>query len=278
MVDVVGQGRVEVAQGIVRQRGQVHDRVDPVELLHRDVAQVGVDLRDRREPVGIAERAAAIQVGVEPDDVVSRRLEDGDEDGADVAEMTGDEYAHRDQRLPPMPVRQPTTSLRQMNPSAMPSAARHSMPRSRSTAMNVSGENQSRPAWDGNEASRCATFAEACAEDSGTYRLVVPEVAVPLRHLVLEDRRPAEHLADDLADEPVVLVGVVAARREDQVGIQAGVGGDRLLRRLAEERQEAVPEVADVDPLLGDALEEALARSPAPRRHAPRPGRRARAR
>ena len=128
--------------------------------------------------------------------------------------------------------------------------------------MNVSGENQSRPAWDGNEASRCATFAEACAVDSGTYRLVVPEVAVPLRHLVLEDRRPAEHLPDDLADEPVVLVGVVAARGEDQVGIHAGVGGDRLLRRLAEERQEAVAEVADVDPLLGDALEEALRARP----------------
>ena len=104
VVDVVGQGRVEVAERIVRQRGQVDDRVDPVELLHGDVAQVGVDLRDRRQPVGVAERAAAIQVGVEPDDLVTGRLEDGDEDGADVAEMTGDENPHRDQCLPPMPV------------------------------------------------------------------------------------------------------------------------------------------------------------------------------
>ena len=89
------------------------------------------------------------------------------------------------------------------------------------------------------------------------------EVAIPLRHLVLEDRRPAEHLPDDLARR----AGDPGGRRRGagariRSGSSAGVGGDRLLRRHAEERQVAVPEVADVDPLLGDALEEALRARP----------------
>ena len=44
----------------------------------------------------LAERARREEVGVEPDDLVAGPLQHRDEDGADVAVVTGDEYAQGD--------------------------------------------------------------------------------------------------------------------------------------------------------------------------------------
>ena len=70
------------------------DRPDPVKLLQAHIAEVGVNLRDIRHVRRVAKRAPAVQVRVEPDDVMARRLKNGHHDGANVAEVAGDENAH----------------------------------------------------------------------------------------------------------------------------------------------------------------------------------------
>src|SRR5262249_38315605 len=60
------------------------------------------------------------------------------------------------------------THLVAWNASAKPSGALHWMPRSRSTASNVSARNQLRPACEGKERSTTSIFRRAVAAESGT--------------------------------------------------------------------------------------------------------------
>ena len=92
MVDVVGRLRVEVADRVVADRGEMDHGVEADEVLALDVADVRahrLDLGWRRP-----ERAGGEEVGVEADDLVAGPLEHGDEHGADVAVVAGDENAH----------------------------------------------------------------------------------------------------------------------------------------------------------------------------------------
>jgi hypothetical protein len=97
VVDVERRLGPVVAQRVVRDRSEVHDRVEAREVVDRDVADVAPQRGDRLRLV--AEAAARVQAGVEPDHLVPRRLEERDEDGADVAVVTGDENSHAP--LPP---------------------------------------------------------------------------------------------------------------------------------------------------------------------------------
>ena len=55
--------------------------------------------------------------------------------------------------------------------------------------------------------------------ETGTNTFGVAEVAVVLRDLVLEDQVVAPRVPRELADEPVILVEVVAGVREDQLRV-----------------------------------------------------------
>ena len=94
MIDVICQGGIEVAERIIGKGREMDDRLDPVELLQAHIAEVGVNLRDIRHVRRVSKRAPAVQVRVEPDDVMARGLKNGHHDSADVAEVAGDENAH----------------------------------------------------------------------------------------------------------------------------------------------------------------------------------------
>ena len=73
-VDVVGPLLVEVADRIVGERRQVDDRVEPLEVRGRHVANVAMHGHDRPEVA--PEVAPAVEARVEPDDVVARAGDD----------------------------------------------------------------------------------------------------------------------------------------------------------------------------------------------------------
>ncbi len=70
-VDVVRPLLVEVADRVVRQRRQVDDRVEPLEVRRRHVADVASHASGSRAR-SVAEVASLVEARVEPDDVVAR--------------------------------------------------------------------------------------------------------------------------------------------------------------------------------------------------------------
>jgi hypothetical protein len=93
VVDVEGDAPRQLAQRVVRQAGQVHHRVDAVEVASRDVAQVLHDDRiagsRRRAEQGLVEIA-----GVEADHFVARVDDRGGEHAPDIAIGAGDQNSH----------------------------------------------------------------------------------------------------------------------------------------------------------------------------------------
>ena len=72
MVDVLGQRRVEIAERVVRQAGEMEDRIEAIEVVHRDVTDVLADRGDTRRLDRVAtERRAGVQVCVESDDLMA---------------------------------------------------------------------------------------------------------------------------------------------------------------------------------------------------------------
>ena len=138
------------------------------------------------------------------------------------------------------------TSLAPWNASARPLSAPASRPRSRSSASKVSALNQRRPCWLGKASRDRAHLALRRGGLEGHVDVGPTEVAVELGDLVLEDEAVAEHLPGQLAQEPVVLVGVAAPRTQHEVGLERGVAGEPLLGGRAEERQVAVPQPAEL--------------------------------
>src|SRR5262249_25789254 len=92
VVDVEGDVRVEVAQRIVRERAEVNNRVESVEMTHLHVAQVEPQLVDVLDAG--AERALTEEITVEPDDFVASAEEHRYHHGADVALVSGDQNSH----------------------------------------------------------------------------------------------------------------------------------------------------------------------------------------
>ena len=70
VVDVVGQLRIQVAQRVVRERRQVDDGVEALEVSSSRRRGCPSGSRDLRE--ALAERAGLVEVAVEPDDLVAR--------------------------------------------------------------------------------------------------------------------------------------------------------------------------------------------------------------
>jgi hypothetical protein len=94
-VDVVGQLRIQVAQGVVGQRRQVAYGVDPLQVGHLDVAQVLDDLGHRSDGALVTEGAPSVQVGVIADHLVSFPQQQPCQHHADVAPMAGHQHTHQ---------------------------------------------------------------------------------------------------------------------------------------------------------------------------------------
>ena len=92
LVDVVGELGIEVAEWIVRQRGEVDDGVDALEIGRLDVADVPADLGDLGERAG--EAALPVVVGVHPDDLDAVCEQHRDQHRSDVSLVPSDQYAH----------------------------------------------------------------------------------------------------------------------------------------------------------------------------------------
>ncbi len=74
MVDLVGDGRRELPDGVVREFGHVDDRVDTVEIGR--VEQANVFVEGVRAAVGAAVQPTfLVEPGVDTDDVVAAREE-----------------------------------------------------------------------------------------------------------------------------------------------------------------------------------------------------------
>ena len=120
-VDLVRQLRVDVAERVVGERGQVDDRVVAAQVLGRHVAHVALE---RRNLGARREIAAAVEERVEPGDVVSRRGEERCGDGADVAVVAGDQDLHCRGLAATRACRCRRTRFRSPTPRTRPSSAR----------------------------------------------------------------------------------------------------------------------------------------------------------
>ncbi len=68
MIDVVGELRIEIPDRIVRQRGEMHDGIEALEIGPGQVAEVFPNFGDAGR--WLAEVAASVKVGIEADHFV----------------------------------------------------------------------------------------------------------------------------------------------------------------------------------------------------------------
>ena len=92
MVYLVGHVGIEIADRVIRDRGQMDNRFEALEISGLDVPHVGADLIDL-EPA-LAEPTALEQARVEPDHGVARLLEQRHRRSADIAIVACDEDSH----------------------------------------------------------------------------------------------------------------------------------------------------------------------------------------
>ena len=228
VVDVVGVLGRQRPQRVVRQRGEVHDGVEPAQLLGGDVAQVHGQ-RGRLGGGQLAEDAVGVEAGVEPGDLVARLGEHRCHEGAEVALVAGEQDAHRSGPSFEWFVRQgddgtgaPEQRPRQVEALRVAHPGLH-------------------PA-DAGEA-REGLVVEPGAGDLGRVVLVeqaallrddlglqgpeqrrLGEVGLGFEDLVAERQVVAEDRGDETGEAAVVLVVVAAVPGEHEVGL-AGRGG-----------------------------------------------------
>ncbi len=83
MVDLVGDVRVELADRVVRELGEVNDGVEACDVLGGDPADVLVQGR-RRPAVQVVEPARPVVAGVETDHFVAASCQDGGKKHPDI--------------------------------------------------------------------------------------------------------------------------------------------------------------------------------------------------
>jgi hypothetical protein len=87
MVNIVGEFRIEITEGIVGEGAQVDNRIKPFEIGFREIAKILSQLSYIR--IGIPEIATCEEVRVQSHHIVSRGLQNWACYGADVAFVTG---------------------------------------------------------------------------------------------------------------------------------------------------------------------------------------------
>jgi hypothetical protein len=94
MIDLVGEFGPEIPERIVRQRCEMDDSVQPVEIAELHVASVLADVRHLYDAATGGEGAALIEITVESDHLVAGPQQLGNHDGSDIAQMSRHHYAH----------------------------------------------------------------------------------------------------------------------------------------------------------------------------------------
>src|SRR5262245_37020760 len=93
MVDLVGSALVQFAQRIVGQFSEMHDGVEPFDVLWTYAAHV-LGQGERARVVIVVEPAVAIESAICPDNIEPLFQKPGPEHGADIPVGTGDQYPH----------------------------------------------------------------------------------------------------------------------------------------------------------------------------------------
>src|SRR4029077_11640795 len=94
MIDIVGKFRIEVALHVIRQRGEMHDRVKTIEILLCQVAHV---LRDFRNlGCRFSKVATGEEIRVEPNHFMTGGTQYRRRYSTDIAFMAGQKYSHLD--------------------------------------------------------------------------------------------------------------------------------------------------------------------------------------
>ena len=94
MIGFVGQARLEVAERIVGERGEMDDAVDASEVRNFGVAGILENGRHVTDDAALRERATLVEIAVETDHVVSGLLQHRRHHRPDVTEMSSQQYAH----------------------------------------------------------------------------------------------------------------------------------------------------------------------------------------
>jgi hypothetical protein len=92
VVDVVGQAGIQIAQRVVRQRGQMQHRVEAFHVRLRQATDIFTDLRDVLR--SLPEVAAREEIGVQADNLMAGGAQDGASNGADIAFMSSQKDSH----------------------------------------------------------------------------------------------------------------------------------------------------------------------------------------
>src|SRR5690242_19884236 len=92
MIDRIGEATVQIAQRIIRQRRQMHDRVETQEISRGEIPQIFTDFASQRGE--FVEITPGKEICIEPDHVMSRGTEDRTRNSAYVSFMAGQQYFH----------------------------------------------------------------------------------------------------------------------------------------------------------------------------------------
>ena len=92
MVDVVRDPGIKVAQGIVGERREVHDRVESFQVLLPDIPEIQPQLGNGAE--ARSERTPLKEVAVEADHLMAGIEQDWCHYGTDVTFVSGEQDAH----------------------------------------------------------------------------------------------------------------------------------------------------------------------------------------
>src|ERR1051325_9937088 len=95
MVDFVRETRVQVSEGVVRQGGEVGDRIDAFEDLWTNVADVAFNRGHPGDPGWVSEGTPAVQIAVDTNDRMTVLEQQRHQPSADVPEVTSDQHPHR---------------------------------------------------------------------------------------------------------------------------------------------------------------------------------------
>ena len=96
MVDLVRDRGIVLAEGIVGELGEVHDRLTALQVRFIDRRRSLLIVSARSEAPAVAvEPSVAIEPGIEAHDVEAAGYQNGDEAGSDIAFTAGYEDAHK---------------------------------------------------------------------------------------------------------------------------------------------------------------------------------------
>ena len=93
MVNLIGRALVQLSERVVRQLGEMHHRVETLNILRRRPALI---LRESQRPrvIVVVEPAVSVEAAIHPESVEPTFHEPRPEHGADIPINAGNQYSH----------------------------------------------------------------------------------------------------------------------------------------------------------------------------------------